>query len=94
MSDYKILINEETQRVTFEGIAWGYGLGNMLLLHEYLEHSGLVVVKKPGANNWSGRGQSSYSPAEFMILRIIDKLGANWFRTEEIIRFPINKPRS
>ena len=94
MMDYKILINEEKQSVTFEGINWGYGLGSTLVLWEYLEHSGLVVVKKPGASNWSGRGQSSYSPAEFVVLRITEKLGANWMRVEKIISFPIRKPRS
>ncbi len=92
--DYRILINEEKQSVTFEGINWGYGLGNTLVLWEYLEHSGLVVAKKPGANDWSGRGQSSYNPAEFVVLRITEKIGAGWMQAETIIAFPINKPRS
>ncbi len=94
MMDYKILINEEKQYVTFEGIHWGYGLGNTLVLWEYLEHSGLVVVKKPGASNWSGRGQSSYSPAEFMVLRVTEKLGAGWMHVDQIIRFRCSNPRS
>ncbi len=62
--------------------------------NEYLEHSRLVVVKKPGANDWSGRGQSSYSPAEFMVLRITEKISAGWMQAEKIIEFPIRKPRS
>ncbi len=32
MIGYRILVNEEKQSVTFEGINWGYGLGNTLLL--------------------------------------------------------------
>lgn len=94
MITYRIQINEETQLVTFEGISFGYGLGNTLILWEYHKGRGLVVVKKPGANDWSGRGQSSYSPAEFLVLRITDKIGAGWMETEKIIEFPINKPRS
>lgn len=93
MIRYQIRINEETQRVTFEGISWGYGLGNTLLLWEYRKHTGLVVVKKPGASDWSSRGQSSYGPAEFMVLRITDRLGAGHMRAETIISFPIRKPQ-
>ncbi len=93
MNDYKILINEEKQLVTFEGISWGYGLGNTLLLWDYHQGRGLVIVKKPGTSDWSSRGESSYGPAEFMVLHITEKLGAGWAQTEEIISFPIRKPK-
>ena len=94
MNDYRILINEETQRVTFEGINWGYGLGSTLLLWDYHQGRKLIVVKKPGASDWSSRGESSYGPTEFMVLHITEKIGAGWMQVEEIISFPIRKTRS
>lgn len=95
MSDYTIKIEPDKERVLFSGIDWGYDLGYELPLWDYIEHRGLVVVKKPGASDWVSRGQSSYTPAEFVVLRIIDT-GLDregWVRAEQIIRFPIRKPR-
>ena len=94
MNDYRILINKEKKSVTFQGINWGYGLGSTLLLWDYHQGRSLIVVKKPGASDWSSRGESSYGPAEFMILHITEKIGAGGVQAEEIISFPIRKPRS
>lgn len=96
MSDYTIKIEPENDRVLFHGITWGYGVGCELPLWEYREHRGLVVVKVVGAHEWSSRGNTSYTPAEFMVLHITEPREGmdGWLRAEEIIRFPIRKPRS
>ena len=49
MSDYTIKVDVDKQRVLFSGINWGYGLDCELILWDYLEGTGIVVVKKPGA---------------------------------------------
>ncbi len=94
MMEYTIKIDVEKQRVLFSGVTWGYGVGCELPLWEYREHSGLVVVKVIGASDWSSRGQSSYSPAEFMVLRVTEQGKDGWVQAEQIIRFPIRKPTS
>lgn len=97
MSDYTIKIEPDKERVLFHGIDWGYGVGCELPLWYYNaeSESGLVVVKMVGSMGWSSRGESSYTPAEFIVLRITEPREGmdGWVRVEQIIRFPIRKPR-
>lgn len=98
MTYYTIKIDEENQLVIFHGIDWGHGVGGELPLWQYSEHSGIVVVKVVGASNWSARGETSYSPAAFMVLRImkepLKETEDGWVQAEMITEFPIRKARS
>lgn len=91
---YWIKIEPDKSRVEFSGIDWGYGVGNELPLWDYQEHLGLVVVKKVGASHWGGLAQpASYSPAEFMVLRILDEPPRphGFVHVEQIIAFPVRR---
>lgn len=37
--------------------------------------AGVITVKTPGHNYWSGRGMTSYSPSEYEVLEIIEFKG-------------------
>lgn len=96
MMDYIIKVEPNKGRVLFRGITFGYGVGSELPLWSYRERGGIIVVKKVGAQEWSSRGESSYYPAEFMVLRITERASERadgWAKAEEIVSFPIRKER-
>lgn len=93
MTSYTIRIDPVKERVLFHGVEWGYGLGNELLLWSYYQDSPIIVVKKPGASSWVGRGESGYSPAEFMVLEIIGTgILDGWCQAKCLVSFPMRKP--
>lgn len=78
-------------RIHVHGVSFGYGDSNPYILHQGKNH---LVVKQPGAGDWSSIGQSDYSPARYHLIRIewldgdwvgdewIDNI---WFKSMEII---------
>lgn len=62
----------------------------------YRAASGIIVVKIPGHNYWSSRGQQSYAGAVFRVLRILeeevaDDTGVAYMYVEKIVEFPVRK---
>lgn len=91
MKEYHISIDFQARTVSFNGVTFGYGIGNTLLLWEFWRLSGIIVVKKPGHSDWSSRGQSSYYPAQFMVLKITKELTEGEYEVETIIEFDIKR---
>lgn len=97
--DFTIKIEPDKERVLFEGITFGHGVGCELPLWDYVERSGIVVVKKPGRTNWaSSLHPDVYCPAEFMVLQLSETGQGRgrckgWVLAEEIVSFPIRKPK-
>lgn len=54
-----------------------------------------LIVKVPGHNYWSGRGQQSYGTAEFIVYKKEEMTGENEFERDfkcsTVIGFPIRK---
>ena len=60
------------------------------ILHDGRPNGRIVVLKVPGHNYWSGRGQQSYAPTEFQVYeRNQDTSIATWYRL--VTTFPARK---
>lgn len=57
------------------------------------EDHGFLVVKIPGGTSWSGRGQQSYYPAEFVVYAILEDLtdvrDVGVIRADRLFDFPV-----
>ncbi len=91
MRDYRVSIDFHERTVGFHGVTFGHGIRSTLLLWDFNQRSGVVVVKKPGATEWAGIGYSKYYPAQFMILKITEELSDTEYRTELIAEFDIKR---
>lgn len=72
--DYKFYIREtEPNKIVTPGVSHGYGVGNKIdLIHKEKD---FMVVRFPGANEFSSRGSSEYYPTRYALVKIIDKYG-------------------
>lgn len=52
----------------------------------------VIVLKVPGHNYWSGRGEQSYAPAEYQIYKVLKTKWAGLLaivETERLVDFPV-----
>lgn len=75
---YTIIFKDNGQ-LTTPGVSFGYG-SNHLTVIEIKEP--YLIIKKQGAQDWSGRGESSYYPTEYWLCRRRKKDAQRVYRVE------------
>lgn len=71
MDVYKFIIKEnDPGKIYTPGVSHGYGVGSRVdLLHKVSRY---MVIKIPGASDFSGRGQSEYYGSQYLLAEAYD----------------------